>query len=303
MDASIVIVSWNTRDLLRRCLDSVYPVVRELATEIIVVDNGSTDGSVEMVTREFPQIRVIQNHDNRGFAAANNQAVRVSSGRHVLLLNSDAIIGPDDVQRMVHILDGDSRVGIVGAKLLNLDGSFQASYNDFPQLRNELIAFAGLSPLLLTPTFPSYPEAESQELREVDWVGGACMMVRRQMLNQIGLLDDSFFMYSEETDLCYRARRAGWSVVYVPDAVALHGSGSSAQRVPERTRARIYRSKYLYFRKHRGRGVATAFRQAVRIISFVKLLLWLSICLSPNPVARRRGSQNVASYRFLLATV
>ncbi len=300
MDLSIVVVSWNTRELLRRCLASVDLENPELATEVLVVDNGSVDGSPEMVERDFPAVRLIRNPDNRGFAAANNQAIAASAGRYVLLLNSDAVLLPNTAAILARYLDESPTVGMVGGQLLNLDGSFQASFNDFPSLRQELLLMTGLSRWFLSPTYPSYPVEKSRARRLVDWVGGACLMVRRATVDAIGGLDESYFMYSEEVDWCVRARRAGWSVAYVPEAKTYHGSGASAQRVPERRRAQIYRSKWLYFRKHRGPVTAETFGLLVRGVTLAKLAGWFVLGLSDGAKRREASKRQVASYRYLL---
>jgi GT2 family glycosyltransferase len=254
-----------------------------------------------MVDSEYAGVRLIRNSDNRGFASANNQAIRSSNGRHVLLLNSDAIILPDTAPTMVRYLDDNERVGIVGARLLNLDGTFQASYNDFPSLYKELLVLTGLGRWLLPQSYPSYPDEQSRERREVDWVGGACLMVRRSAIDAAGLLDEEYFMYSEELDWCHRIKKEGWSIVYLPDARAIHGSGASSQRVPERRRAQVYRGKWLYLRKHRGPWVAVLFGVLVRLFTTAKLVGWLLITPIASRERRENGQRQIASYRYLLA--
>ena len=270
--------------------------------ETIVVDNGSVDGSPEMVTHDFPTVRLITNPDNRGFARANNQAIGVSSGRHALLLNSDAVLVGDTAQTMVRFLDAHPRAGMVGAKLLNPDGSFQASYNDFPGLRHEFLVLSGLARWFLPSTYPSYPEARSRERRSVDWIGGACLMVRRQAFETVGLLDEDYFMYAEEMDWCYRMKRGGWDICYLPEARAVHGSGASSRRAPEFKRAQLYRGKWLFLRKHQGLPRAEAFRLLVQVLSFVKLLRWLPSRLSANLARREQARAQIASYRFVLTS-
>ena len=302
MDLSIAIVSWNTRDLLRRCLESVYGTIAGPEFEVIVVDNGSTDGSPEMVRSEYPRATLLANDTNVGFARASNQAIRASSGRHVLLLNSDAVLLGRAAELMVRFLDAHPEVGAVGGMLLNPDGSFQSSYADFPGLLGEALLLTGLSHWLLPATYPSYPKARSREARRVDWVGGALLAVRRRTLDAVGPLDEGYFMYTEEVDWCYRMKQHGWAVCYLPEARATHWSGASSSRVPERRRAQLYRSKCRFLRKHRGWSQATAYGLLVRAVSAVKLLAWLSTGLSPDPARRDRARQQVASYRFLLAS-
>ncbi len=303
IDLSVVVVNWNTRDLLCRCLASVYQTVTALQFEVLVVDNGSSDCSADLVSREFPTVKLILNPDNVGFARANNQAIRASAGRYILLLNSDAVLLDGAATRLIEFLETHPRAGIVGGKLLNPDGSFQASFFDFPGFGDELLLLTGLSRLLRPPTYPSHPEIESRVCRPADWVSGACLMARRAAVNAIGLLDEHFFMYSEEMDWCYRMNQGGWAVYFVPDATVLHGSGESYRRVPEQKRAHLYHGKLLYMRKHGGRWRATAFRLLIGAVSVCKLLAWLLASLGPDPALRERSRQHVASYRFLLANL
>jgi hypothetical protein len=300
IDLSIIIVSYNTRALLSDCLRSVEATAGDLTYEVVVVDNGSSDGSADAVARGYPAVRLICNEHNVGFAAANNQGIRASSGRHVLLLNSDALLLPGTAARMVRFLDEHPRVGAVGGKLLNPDLTFQASFNDFPSFLDEVLALTGASRWLRPPTYPSYPESRSGERRPVEWVGGACMMVRRQAVDAVGLLDEDYFMYSEEMDWCFRLRRAGWSIFYLPEATTVHALGASSRRVPERRRTLIYQSKCLFLRKHRGCRRARVFRRLVQAVSLVKLATWLSASIVGGSPMRDVASQQAASHRFLL---
>jgi N-acetylglucosaminyl-diphospho-decaprenol L-rhamnosyltransferase len=300
MDLSVIIVSFNTRDLLRACLASIPPAATGLTWEAIVVDNASGDGSLAMVAGEFPETVLIRNPANRGFAAANNQALAISRGRYVLLLNSDAALLPGSVAALIDHCETHPRCGLVGAQLRNGDGSFQASYADFPSLTGELLLLTTLSRWLRPATFPSYPETESQAARTVDWVFGACMLARRAAIAQVGGLDEEYFMYTEETDWCYRFRQASWTVDYQPAARVLHWSGQSANRVPERKRGHLYRSKWLFMRKHYRPPAAAVFRQAVRLASATKCLVaWLRMTLSQG---RRRelARQHLRSYQLVL---
>ncbi|MHB1131358.1 MAG: glycosyltransferase family 2 protein [Chloroflexota bacterium] len=303
-DLSVIVVSYNTHDLLAACLRSVLGTANGLDCEVVIVDNGSTDGSELMVARKFPQAKLIRNRSNQGFARANNQAFELSSGRHVLLLNSDAALLDGAAQALVTFLDAHPEAAAAGGKVLNPDGTFQSSYADFPGLWGETLLLTGLSRRLLPRTYPSYPESQSLEQRRVDWVSGAFIALRRRALADVGLLDEDYFMYTEEVDWCYRARRRGWSICYLPEAQAIHWSGASARRVPERKRAQLYQSKWLFMRKHRDAGRALAYWLLVRGISGMKLVAWrLSRILSANPEARERARQNVVSYQYLLSNL
>jgi GT2 family glycosyltransferase len=301
MDLTIGIVSFNTRSMLEHCLTSASAQVDGLAHEIVVVDNASDDGSADMVASEFPGVTLIRNSENRGFAAAVNQAIRASVGRYVLLLNSDAIMVDGAAREMIDYLTLNPRVGAVGGMLLNADGTFQASFADFPTLLGEILLLSGLSRWLLPPAFPSYGEHLSHERRDVDWICGAVLMLRRAALVDIGLLDERFFMYAEEVDWCRRARSGGWSVAYLPEVRATHLVGGSYQCAPARRREQIYRSKWLYFRKNHGWLQATAYRSLVHICSLVKLLAWMLSGIGPGHLTTERARRNASSYRYLLS--
>jgi GT2 family glycosyltransferase len=283
-DLSVIIVNWNVRPLLERCLRSVIESAQRggLECEIAVVDNASTDGSQEMVERLFPAVELISSDANLGFARANNLGASRSSGRHLLLLNPDTEVGGDALPVMVAFLNQHPDVGLLGPKLLFADGSVQPSRRRFPSL-----ATAFLESTVVQQWFPQnrtlaryYVQDRSDDVeQDVDWVVGACMLIRRQAWEQVGPLDERFFMYSEELDWCRRLKSAGWRVVYVPSATVVHHEGqSSAQVVPAR---HIYfqSSKVLYFRKHHGvwaGGVLRVFLLATYVFQLcLEGLKWL----------------------------
>lgn len=238
MDLSIAIVSWNTRDLLDQCIKSVCEATSCISYEIIVVDNGSSDGTVDMLRSEYPQVKLVQNDYNAGFARANNQAFRISEGRYFLLLNSDTITRPGALQEMVRWMDGHPDCGICGCMLLNADGSLQPSWAAVPGIISEARGkfdrtVGGKDLSLLSPL----------ELREVGpfnvgWVGGACLMIRRSVAETVGLMDEGYFMYCEELDWCWRVGRAGYKVTYLPMPQVIHLGGGSSRLVRMRSMVR-----------------------------------------------------------------
>jgi hypothetical protein len=300
VDLSVIIVNWNTRDLLAQCLKSVYETDGDLSLEAIAVDNGSADGSAEMMQRDFPQTHVIANTENVGFVRANNQALAVSEGRYVLLLNSDAALVPGALSCMVQFMDAHPGVGIVGPKVLNPDGSFQSSYMDFPNLLSEFMLMIKLSKVFYGRYFPSHSPRQSRETKEVDWMLGACMMMRRDTLDEIGGLDETFFMYSEEVDWCWRTKQAGWAVYYLPEATVLHWGGQSSSKVPIKRRALVYKSKLLFLDKHYGAMTASLFKGALLTTSLLKMGLWSALFLSPRAQDHSRAAENVRSYKVLI---
>jgi GT2 family glycosyltransferase len=202
---------------------------------------------------------------------------------------------------MVDYLDSHAQVGIVGAQLLNPDQTYQGSCANFPTLLGEVLLLTGLARLVYGPTYPSPPSEKCTVERSVDWVCGACLMVRRAAAEAVGPLDEEYFMYTEETDWCFRMKGVGWGVAFLPSAQTIHRTGGSSHRVPERRRTQVYRSKWLFMRKHRGFLTAASFRALVRAISVIKLGVWLWMAIGPGPQRRELARGNVISYRFLLA--
>jgi len=270
MDLSIIIVSWNTRDLLAQCLESVFKEVSDTSTlatahcppttEVFVVDNASADGSAQMVRERFPQVHLIENHENVGFARANNQAIRISTGRYVLLLNSDTLVLPNALAQMVAFMDAHPEAGIVGANVLNVDGTPQFCYGKFPSLIPETFLALGLNTHFPFSLWFHPQVGVDQAFIETDWVAGAALLVRRATLDQVGLLDESYFMYSEEIDLARRVQCAGWHTCVVRDAPIVHLGQQSSKQMPAVMKAQLFRSKVLYFNKHHGRMVGALLR-------------------------------------------
>ncbi len=261
-DLSVIIVNWNVRDLLQRCLQSVFASPFAGHLEVIVVDNASTDGSVEMVRAEFPQVRLVANAENRGFPAANNQGLALARGRYVLLLNPDTEVLSDALQTMVAFADGHPDVGVVGPKLLNPDGSVQSSRRRFPTFATALWESTWLQPYAPRRLLKRYYALDrpDDEIQDVDWVTGAALMARREAVEQVGPLDEGFFMYSEELDWCRRFRGVGWRAVYLPTAQIVHYVGKSSEQVLPARHIHFQTSKVRYFRKYHGPVVAEVLR-------------------------------------------
>ena len=247
---SIIIVNWNTKDLLIQCLTSISKMIQGYKMEIFVVDNGSQDGSGSEVKKTFPFVHIIENERNLGFAKAVNQGLQKASGRYVLLLNPDTQVKDGAIERLVSFMDAHPRAAISGAQLLNSDGSKQNSIANFPSLATDLF-----NKSLLRWLFPNrFPGKENKysEPIAVDSVIGACMMVRREAMEQVGLLDEDYFLFLEETDWCYRMKRAGWKIYHVPQAEVYHFQGKSAEVERKRAKVEYFRSRYHFFKKNRG---------------------------------------------------
>lgn len=251
-DVSVIILNWNTRDMLADCLDTVIKNVGNLTLKLIVVDNASTDGSQTMLQQRFPQVHLISNQTNVGFARGNNQGMAVSQGRYALLLNSDAFITPGSLEALLQLADTQPRAGIVGAQLRNADSTFQASYTPFPNLWQEFMILSGLGRLVYDRWYPSRGPEEAKGPQVVDYVEGACLLVRLEAFRDTQGLDEGFFMYAEEVDWCYTMRQKGWQVWYQPEAKIIHLGGGSSQGRRTQRESDLYRSRLRFFRKHYG---------------------------------------------------
>ena len=272
MDLAVIIVNWNVRELLRRCLASVEASARasRLTVTIVVVDNASSDGSVAMVAAEFPAVRLIASERNLGFTAGNNLGLRALSAypedeqpRYILFLNPDAEVISDALGTMVRYLDAHPAVGIVGPQLRYPDGTVQPSRRRFPTLAT---AFVESTPLQRRwprcGVLRRYYMADGLDdaEQEVDWLVGACLMARREVLAQVGGFDEGFFMYSEELDWCRRVKAAGWRIVYLPAAQVMHYEGKSSEQVIPARHIHFQASKVRYFRKYYGPLAAETLR-------------------------------------------
>jgi GT2 family glycosyltransferase len=286
---SIVIVNYNTKRLLQDCLVSLMEN-DETPREIIVVDNASTDGSAEMVGAHFPNVVLIRNKENVGFSKANNQAMGIANGEFLLLLNSDTVVRPGAVPAMVEFLRSHAEAGAVTCKLLNPDGSIQASVSNRPGPTLLLFRLLGVSRLLpgdrprrwlarsvgflLGKTVRAYldPYVTQNLPIEVENISGACLMLRREVFDNVGHLDERFFMYFEDMDYCLRIRRAGWKLYYVPHGEIVHLVGMSSGGRMRDYSPQSYRALFGFYGKHSSRPMLVVVRTIVFVTSSVKLL-------------------------------
>lgn len=283
VDVSIAIVNWNTSALTCACLDALPAAVGRLSSDTWVIDNASTDDSVDAIRRGAPTTHLVVNATNVGYGSAMNQAMRLSTGRYVLVLNSDTRPRPGSIERMVRYLDEQPKGGAVGPMLVNPDGSFQAGFSDFPTLWTEALSASGIGARVWFSGYPSYGPSRSQHERLVDCIAGACMLVRRAVVDQTGGFDEAFFMYSEEVDWCYRIRKAGWTVAYLPDSVIVHYGGQSTRQAREPMYRALYRHKVRFFQKHYGMPASLALTAV--FVTVTRLRRWLCLLggVPPNP--------------------
>jgi hypothetical protein len=266
---SIIIVSYNTREILGNCLEALYRYGTGSDMEVIVADNDSRDDSIAMVKERFPEVRLIANKRNLGFAAANNQAFLQAHGRYIILLNPDAYIGPSSISNAVQFMDKHTECGLCGGKIISPEGRLEPSARRFPSPISKILTLSGLS-----ARFPSSPFFNGHEFGgfahdhplEVDWVPGTFTIVRKTTLDDIGTFDERFFMYYEETDLCLRVRKAGWKIFFIPDAEVMHIGGASSKTRKDKTFDKAgsqvlsfrMRSEWLYYRKNSGLAAVIA---------------------------------------------
>ncbi len=295
MDLSIVIVSWNTRQMLSDCLASVREGLGDLKAEIWVVDNASEDGSPEMVARDFPEARVIVNAKNRGFAAANNQALAMATGRHVLLLNSDTLVHGDVLQRSVAWLDAHPEAGVMGPRVLNTDGTTQASTSRFPSLRHLALQTLGLTRIA---AFDGYRMTgwDRRDTRAVEVVSGCAMFVRRAAMERVGLLDEAFFFYGEETDWCRRFADAGWQLVFAPVGEITHFGGGSVRRLNHKRDTMLTEATVRLHRKHGGFAAGLACWLLLAGFNLSRAIFWtLARAVRPGAADRARHFRRVVA--------
>ena len=286
MDLSIIIVNWNTRTLLRDCLAAVQANLGALQAEVWVVDNGSTDGSVEMLIALFPRVRLIRNRENRGFAAANNQALRRARGRYVLLLNTDTLVHGPVLADALRWMEAHPRTAVMGPRIVNPDGSPQISATRFPSLPLLALQTLGLTRITGLGRYrPPPPDAP----RQVEVISGCAMLLRHSAIRAVGFLDESFFFYGEETDWCRRFARAGWQIDYVPLGRITHFGGGSVHALNHRRDVMLTEGTVRLHRKHGGLSAGIACFALLATFNASRALLWSLLSLSGRPAARTRA--------------
>lgn len=258
IDVSVIFVSYNTEEMTKKAIALVKQSLPQLNIEIFVIDNASKDGSAEMIRQEFPEIHLIVNKTNVGFGRANNQALPFVRGRYILLLNTDAFVDPDTIQKTVDFMESNPKTGILGVRLLGRDGVLQPSCRYFPTPINSFLFRTGLNKLFTSVKMVDDMTWDHNQVRDCDWVPGCYYLIRKEVIDQVGLFDSRYFLYSEEVDHCFSAKNAGWNVTYFPYASVVHIGGESAKTdnkissVSRQVSALQIESELLYFRKNLG---------------------------------------------------
>jgi len=273
-DVSVIIVSWNAKKHLIDCLNSLAENQDGYPQEIIVVDNASSDGSPEIVKKEYPHVKLIRNEENLGFAKANNIGIEAGSGKYVALVNSDIVVLRDCIKKMIEFMDRNPSVGMAGPRILNPDRTLQVSCRHFPSVWNNLCQVLGLNKVFPKAVFFSEPLMKYWALdveRKVDVLSGCFWMLRRAALDEVGLLDEDFFIYGEDIDWCKRFHQAGWDVMFYPGAEAIHFGWASSNNAPIRFYIEMQKADLQYWEKHHSKAAQMIYwmiillRQLVRI--------------------------------------
>lgn len=295
MKLSIIILCWNDLKVIEDCLASIYATTRNTNFEVIVSDNGSTDGSIEFIRQKFPQVRLIENGMNLRFAKGNNVGIRASHGQYVLILNPDTIIHEGALDGLVAFADRHPEAGAFGCRVLNADGTYQGCIWPFPTPRSEWIKALGLKPLgYLSEWFHTgaYVKWRGETERAVGYPAGCCLLVRNELLKRLGGFDEKFFYYYEETDLCHRIWDAGYPILYTPTVSITHliGSSTSKKFPPIGFAIDQQITRYLYFFKYHGQGgVRSSRRSTLAGLAIRRFLAWLPQIVKPTETRKKKG--------------
>jgi GT2 family glycosyltransferase len=305
MDVSVIIVNWNAGAVLEACLSSLPAALGGLSFEIWVVDNASTDGSPTMVRGRFPEVKLLANTVNSGFAAANNQAALLASGRYFLLLNPDTSAPPGALEQLLRFAETQPATGCVGPRLVHADGRYQRSaWFGFPGMRMavmDALYLWKISWLPLTRRIELHPQRLTAPV-PVDHLLGACLLIRREVWEQVGGLDEAFFLFFEETEWCYRAGKAGWQIVYQPAVTVMHLGEHSVNQNPVRSLPQFYRSFCRFYRKHASPGPLrlSLLKSIFAAASLLRVALWRARRLARRGAAAQQARAMEAGYRQVL---
>ncbi len=293
VELSIVVVNWNTREMTRECLQSVYDNLEGVSAEVILVDNASEDGSADMVAQDFPQAVLIRNDDNRGFAAANNQGFEIAKGEFVLLLNSDTLVHGTVLADSIAYLRDTPAAGAMGCRVLNTDGTVQLTCSQYPTLFNTLLSVTGLWKLKWPKFFGRYHMTDWQRdtERTVDVISGCYLIVRRSVMDEVGVLDEDFFFFGEETDWCKRIRDAGWELRFAPVGEITHHGSVSAKKLNHKRDMMLANAKVRLHLKHGGWLAAATCWALLLVFNSSRAVFWTLLgAIKRTDAAKARAS-------------
>jgi GT2 family glycosyltransferase len=279
IDVSIIVVAWNVKKLLQDCLESVYEQTKDIRFEVIYVDNASKDGSVEMVKERFPSVHIIENQENKGFIKANNQGIEIAQGRYVLLLNSDTVVLDNAIAKTVQFADGHPDAAVAGCRVLNPDRTLQRNCFMYPSLLNALLAATYLYKVFPRSRFFGRERMTwwaFDDVRDVETVCGCYSLVRREAMDQVGVMDETYFVYGDDPDWCFRFRKAGWRIMFTPEPEIIHYGGQNTSQMARRFRWQLEGSKLIFMRLHRRRWTFPLARLLAGLFFLLRVPYWLS---------------------------
>jgi len=285
VDVSIIIAAWNVKDLLYNCLQSVYGQTEGISFEVIYVDNASEDGSVEIVAREFPQAKIIENDDNKGFIEANNQGIEIANGRYVLLLNSDTVVLDNAIAKAVKFADSHPEAAVVGCRVLNPDKTIQRTCFMYPSALNMLLSATYLYKVSPGSRFFGREQMtwwDYNDAREVEAVCGCFSLVRREAIDEVGYMDPTYFVYGDDPDWCYRFHKAGWRIMFTPEPEIIHYGGQNTKLVADKFLLQLYGAKLIFMKKHRNKLSFPLACFLTALFFFFRVPYWLAIGLVNN---------------------
>jgi len=306
-DVSIIIPTWNNKEILGQCLQSLYDSKQNLSYQITVIDNGSGDKTCEFLEEEYPQVLIIHNERNLGFSKGCNQGISQAESRYFLILNNDTKVMNGALERLVQFMDDNPEAGLAAPKLLNPDGSTQMSVcMEYTDLKYAFFGgFRLIYPLNKLVKPMALPLEEYGRVREVAWVTGTCMVVRKEILDDVGLLDENIFMYMDDMEWCYRIRKMGWKVFFVPDAIVIHHKHHSSRHQLQEVFKQDYLSKKYFIQKHKSKKKATLFTLFTLVGSMLKLPLHSITYLFQEERRRKEIKYKIDSHwhivRFILS--
>lgn len=277
MDVSIIVVAWNVHDLLYDCLKSVYDQSQGIEFEVVYVDNASEDGSVEMVKTKFPEVRIIENDENKGFIIANNQGIEIASGRYVLLLNSDTIVLDNAIAKTTKFADEHPDAAVVGPKILSLDRTLRRDCFMYPSALNMFLSASYFNKIFPKNKFCGREYMtwwDFNDVREVDTICGCCALVRREAFEKVGLMDPTYFVYGDDPDWCCRFKKAGWKILFTPDAEIIHLGGQNTKREANKFLLQLHGSKLIFVRKHHSYFMFLLACLATACFFFLRVPFW-----------------------------
>jgi len=277
VDVSVIVVAWNVKKLLQDCLESVYEQTKDVCFEVIYVDNASQDGSVEMVRERFPDVRIIENRENKGFIKANNQGIEIARGRYVLLLNSDTLVLDNAIAKTVQFADAHPDAAVVGCRVLNPDRTLQRTCFMYPSVLNTLLAATYLYKVFPRSKFFGRERMTwwaFDDAREVETVCGCYSLVRREAIDQVGVMDETYFVYGDDPDWCYRFKKAGWRIMFTPIPQIIHYGGQNTSQMARKFRWQLLGSRLIFMRLHGNRWVFPLARIATALFFFARMPYW-----------------------------